>query len=134
MTFPSVSVVLPAFNEATNLPSTVANLSSELRRLELNYEIIVVNDGSTDDTPEVCQRLNETEKNLRLVSHETNRGYGAALRTGFANARHDFVYLTDADGQFDVEHFPEFLSRASDADAVIGYREARSDLKHRLLL
>jgi glycosyltransferase involved in cell wall biosynthesis len=134
MSYPSLSVILPAFNEAKNLPATVKALSHRLRQLQIEYEIIVVDDGSTDETNNVCRQLSEAEPDLGIVLHENNCGYGAALRSGFLAATHEFVYLTDADGQFDLEHLPAFLEKASTADAVIGYRRTRADAQHRIVL
>lgn len=130
---PSISVVLPALNEEKNLPATVALLSEALRNLDVTYEIIVVDDGSTDGTAETCRKLMQTENGLRLVSHPKTRGYGGALRTGFAHAHHELIYLTDADGQFGIDHLPSFLHKAKSADAVIGYRAGRADPGYRIL-
>src|SRR6476660_4017423 len=133
MRSPSISAVLPALNEEKNLPATVALLSEALKNLDVTYEIVVVDDGSTDGTAETCRRLMQTDSSLRVVSHPRTRGYGAALRTGFAHARHELIYLTDADGQFGVDHLSCFLDQARTADAVIGYREGRADSRYRIL-
>jgi glycosyltransferase involved in cell wall biosynthesis len=130
----SISVVLPAFNEEQNLPATVTDAVAHLSRLTNVYEIIIINDGSTDHTDAVAQSLCGENPHLRLISHAANRGYGAAVRSGFSAARCNLIFLTDADGQFSFQHLSEFLSGIDDFDAVIGYRTQRADAWHRLLI
>ena len=130
----SISVVLPVFNEEKNLSATIADALAQLDRIGDAYEIIIINDGSTDKTGAIARSLSSTNQCLRLVSHDRNRGYGAALRTGFAEARHGLIFLTDADGQFSFAQLGEFLSFNDDFDAVIGYRAHRADGWHRLLI
>ncbi len=130
----SISVVLPAFNEEENLSVTVADAVAHLSRLTNTYEIIIVNDGSSDTTAAVAQLLSRENPRVRLVSHSSNRGYGAAVRSGFAAACHDLVFLTDADGQFSFKSLSEFLKNIEGLDAVIGWRVDRADPWHRLLI
>jgi glycosyltransferase involved in cell wall biosynthesis len=130
----SISVVLPAFNEAETLPLTVADAIAHLDRLTSTYEIVVVNDGSTDNTHAVAQSLCAENCHVRLISHASNRGYGAAVRSGFSAARCDLIFLTDADGQFSFEPLSEFLDCIENFDAVIGRRAQRADAWHRSLI
>lgn len=134
MTPHSISVVLPAFNEEENLPLTVADAVEHLGRLTKTYEIVVVNDGSTDNTQAVAQSLCAGNRHVRLISHASNRGYGAAVRSGFFAARCDLIFLTDADGQFSFEPLSDFLECIETFDAVIGRRAHRADAWHRSLI
>ncbi len=134
MSVPSISVVLPAFNEEKNLPATVTVLSRALKDLRLDYEIIVVDDGSIDRTHAVAQSRCVGNPRVRLISHASNRGYGAAVRSGFSAARCDLIFLTDADGQFSFGALPGFVAQIDGFDAVIGYRRGRADARHRLLI
>lgn len=132
-TLPSISVVLPAFNEAENLAATVSGAADALDRLGADYEILVVDDGSTDETPKVCRELVARYDRLHVIRHPRNRGYGAALRSGFNSARCELIFLTDADGQFRFDHISEFLACLDKIDMVIGYRANRQDSWHRKL-
>jgi glycosyltransferase involved in cell wall biosynthesis len=130
----SISLVLPAFNEADNLASTVSAAASALADVATDYEIIIIDDGSTDNTADVCRDIMTNHREVRVISHSHNRGYGAALRSAFAAARYDVVFLTDADGQFRFDHLEKFLSCMEGADAVVGYRQTRADRWHRKLI
>ncbi len=126
----SISVVLPAYNEEAIIERTVHHVADVLRRQASAFEIIVSNDGSRDNTASVLAQLQakEPQLHLRIVTHERNRGYGAALASGFDAAGKDVVFLTDGDKQFDVTELDDFL-RAMDAhtDLVIGWRRKRAD-------
>src|SRR3984885_5531528 len=101
-TRPSISVFFPAYNDAGTISSLVVLADRTLRRLTDDYEIIVVNDGSTDHTAQVLSELEAHYPRLRVVNHPTNLGYGSALRTGFASATKDLIFYTDGDAQYDV--------------------------------
>jgi glycosyltransferase involved in cell wall biosynthesis len=131
---PNVSCVLPALNEQANLPRVVEGLSAALGREAGFFEIIVVDDGSRDRTPQVLERLVTRFENLRVLTHTTTRGYGAALRTGFESARLPYVIFTDADGQFDPGEISLLLGQREHADIVVGYRIGRQDSRLRRLL
>jgi glycosyltransferase involved in cell wall biosynthesis len=123
----AVSAVLPAYNEAQNLPVVLPRLQAALQRHLREHEILVVDDGSRDETPQVLAKLAAGIPTLRVLRHERNRGYGAALRTGFAAARHPWIFLMDADDQFDPEEVERLLAASGGADIVTGYRLARRD-------
>ena len=102
--FPSLSVFFPAYNDAPSLPALIHKTFAVLEREVDDYEVIVVNDGSQDNTGEVLERLRrEFAPRMRVVTHPENRGYGGALRTGFESATGEFVFYTDGDSQYDVE-------------------------------
>jgi glycosyltransferase involved in cell wall biosynthesis len=126
-----VSVVLPCLDEADNVAEAVRLASLAGRRAAWAYEVIVVDDGSTDGTFAVASALAARDPAVRVVVHGRNLGYGAALRTGIAVARQPWILLTDADGQFDLTQLDEFLPFAEDHDLLVGHREARQDPLHR---
>ena len=129
----SISVVLPAFNEEINLPSVVRETLSVLQLLFSDYELILVNDGSHDHTGAICEELSETSPTIRVVHHPVNRGYGAALRSGFAAATKEWTFFMDADGQFRFEDVVQFIPHLNRYDMVVGYRAPRHDPWPRLL-
>ncbi|HEV8340004.1 MAG TPA: glycosyltransferase family 2 protein [bacterium] len=128
---PTISAVLPAYNEAANLERTVTGLAPELARVSGGWEILVVDDGSTDGTAAVAQRLTGEQWGVSLLRHPRNLGYGAALRTGFAAARHEWILLFDADGQFLPTEVERLVAAADSADLVAGIRAQRADPWHR---
>jgi len=122
-----ISAVMPAFNEEANLEQSVGRMAAALHSQARAFEVIVVDDGSRDGTAKVLERLKAIHPSLRVVRHPVNRGYGAALRSGFAAARYPWVFLMDADNQFDPSDVASLLARAADADIVAGYRKQRRD-------
>ncbi|MBI2939299.1 MAG: glycosyltransferase family 2 protein [Chloroflexi bacterium] len=132
---PSISVFFPAYNDAGTIPSMVMAVDMTLRRLCDDYEIIVVNDGSPDHVGEVLADLQPRYEHLRVVTHPRNRGYGGALRTGFAHARKDLIFYTDGDAQYDPRELTTLLARVADGvDVVNGYKLRRSDALHRKIV
>jgi glycosyltransferase involved in cell wall biosynthesis len=124
---------MPAFNEEGNLERSVQRLNDAVRDRTCEYEVIVVNDGSRDRTARVLAQLGERYPTLRVVTHAANRGYGAALCSGFATARYEWVFMMDSDNQFDPVDLKLLLARASDGDIVAGRRKQRRDPLHRRL-
>lgn len=124
---PSISAVLPAYNEEANIARTARAVAQVLEGLGLEYEVIVVDDGSHDRTAEVTRELAIENPNIRLVQHPTNQGYGSALATGFAAATKDLVFMTDGDAQFDVSEITKLLPLIESADLAVGYRAPRRD-------
>ena len=123
----SLSVVLPAYNEEANVESAVEGVSSVAQQLGIDHEIILVNDGSADRTGEIARELMQRIPNFRLVEHYPNRGYGGALRAGFAAAMGDLIAFVPADNQFDFREISRLLERLDEADIVSGYRAERQD-------
>ena len=130
----SLSVFFPAYNDAPSLPTLIARTFAVLEQNVPDFEVIVVNDGSQDNTAEVLQQLQQLHgPRLRVIHHDKNRGYGGALRTGFASATRDFVFYTDGDGQYDPGELPLLLERMSpDVGLVNGYKLDRNDPQHRI--
>ena len=123
-----LAVVLPAFNEEANIERVVRSCVSYLEQRVPDYELLVVNDGSRDRTGEILNRLATEIRCLRPLHHPQNRGYGAALRTGFDAATKRFVFYMDGDGQFDIRDLDLVLPVASDDDHIVtGYRIERRD-------
>lgn len=131
---PELTIFFPAYNEEEIIERTVRDASRFAASAADDYEIIVVDDGSRDGTASAAERIAAVDPHVRVVRHDGNRGYGAALRTGFAQARKDLVFFTDADGQFDVTQLPRLLALLAEAPAVVGYRIKRSDPPHRLFI
>jgi glycosyltransferase involved in cell wall biosynthesis len=132
--FPSLSVFFPAYNDAPSLPALLARTFDTLAESVADYEVIVVNDGSRDDTAHVLESLaRHYAPHLRVVTHPTNLGYGAALRSGFAAARKEFVFYTDGDGQYDPRELPLLLARMGPGIGFVnGYKIERNDPAHRV--
>jgi len=128
-----ISAVLPAFNEAANLPLVVPRVRAALEASATEHEIIVVDDGSRDETPAVLTSLDGSTPGLRVITHGQNRGYGAALRSGFAAARLPWIFFMDGDNQFDPAELRLLVEASQDADIVAGYRQERRDLWARRL-
>lgn len=131
-----VSAFFPAYNDAPSLPGLVARAAEALERCTPDYEIIVVNDGSQDETGAVLEDLREQyAPRLRVVTHEKNRGYGGALRSGFAAAAKDLVFYTDGDGQYDPAEIHLLVERLRPGVGLVnGYKLARRDPWHRIAI
>lgn len=122
-----LSLIIPAFNEAAVIRRAIAEAEAALRGLFGRFEILVVDDGGTDGTANaVCESLPESP-HTRLIRHATNRGYGAALRTGFEAARFDLIAFTDADCQFDLTELAAMVPLTQRFPVVVGYRADRKD-------
>lgn len=124
---PSISAFLPCLNEAGNIADTVGRLARVLADIADHYEIIVVDDGSTDDTDKIVQQLSSENPNVRLVSHPYNLGYGRAVASGIATARYDWVFFSDGDGQFDFNDLYRFIPYTPDYPLIVGYRRRRQE-------
>ena len=123
----SLSVVLPAHNEEEAIATTVHEVIETLSTWMLDFEIIVVDDGSQDDTGAILDTHSATYPCLKVIHHPVNQGYGAALVSGFEAASGDLTFFMDSDGQFDIHDLARFLPLIEEYDAVLGYRIDRQD-------
>ena len=130
-----LSIFFPAYNDSGTIASLVITALRTARKLTPNHEVIVVNDGSMDGTAEILEELASIYPQVHVVHHEKNRGYGGALRTGFATATRELIFYTDGDAQYDPAEM-EALWRRFDhsVDLVNGYKISRSDPVHRILI
>src|SRR4051794_39667636 len=128
---PGLSIVLPCHDEAANVGRAIAEATRAAERVAEAHELIVVDDGSRDGTRGVAELAASEDSRIRVLVHQRNSGYGAALSTGFAAARLAWVFVTDADLQFDILELERFLPLAPDYDLLCGYRIARADGLHR---
>ena len=130
-----LSAFLPAHNEAANIRAAAESLLRVLPRVARRWELIIVNDGSSDRTGALAEVLARSHRGrVRVVHHPRNEGYGAALRSGLAAARFEYVFFTDADCQFDAAELPLLLQPLEHAEAVVGWRRARADCLYRRLI
>ena len=118
---------MPAFNEELNIERTLRETSAWLRTKNEPWEIVVVNDGSKDGTGNVLERMTKEIPELRIVTHEKNRGYGAAVRSGCDAAKGEIIGYMDSDGQFKAKDFDLLLPKLSEASFVTGRRRKRAD-------
>lgn len=123
----NLSVFLPTFNEEGNIRQSVAKAVSVLEKVAGRWEIIIVDDGSTDATSQIADELVREDVRIRVVHHKTNRGYGGALKTGFENAKYSWVAFMDSDRQFDFSEIKKFIAEKDKADLILGYRLKRAD-------
>lgn len=129
----SLSIILPAYNEEKNIAVAVEKAALVAEKIAKNYEIIVVNDGSKDNTAKVVDALAQKNKNIRPI-HQENKGYGGALQSGFQAASKDWLFFTDSDLQFEIQELSDFLEYTREYDFIFGYRAKRADKFHRLLI
>jgi len=122
-----LSAFFPAYNEEGNILSMCSSLTNALPQIADDYEIIVVNDGSKDRTGEFANRLAQNDNRIRVIHHEDNFGYGAAIRSGLCASRMEYIFFTDGDNQFDVSQLSPFVSDIYGFDGVIGFRTNRQD-------
>lgn len=141
MSFPAVSAMFPCYNDAATIGKLIDDVHGALAPLVEAVEVIVVNDGSRDGSGEVLDVLANDRPWLRVIHHERNRGYGGALISGFAAARHDWIFYTDGDAQYDAAEAALLVKVAGDAatggdpvDLVQGYKIGRGDPLHRKVI
>ena len=123
----SITVAMPAYNEAENIEAMVEDVIQMMDPLADDYEVIVVDDGSRDGTAQVVKSLEQRYPQVRLVQHEVNQGYGAAVFSGLTNASKELVFFTDSDRQFDLQEIHKLLDLIDQADLIVGYRAPRRD-------
>jgi glycosyltransferase involved in cell wall biosynthesis len=118
-----LSVFFPAYNEEKNIKNTVEKAIKVLNKVAQVWEIIIVNDGSKDKTGVIADELAKADNRIRVIHHSPNRGYGAALKSGFYNSKYPWIVFTDSDGQFNFSQLPNFINKQKEtgADLVVGY-------------
>jgi glycosyltransferase involved in cell wall biosynthesis len=132
---PGLSIFFPAYNDAGTIASLAIVAHMTARELVGDYEVIVVEDGSPDHTGALLDEMAKVYPWLKVVHHERNRGYGGALRSGFAAATKDLVFYTDGDAQYDPREMKELYQAFSDeVDFVNGYKISRNDPLHRVVI
>ena len=124
---PYVSVVVPAYNEEQNMESTVTLVARKLDELETTFETIIVNDGSTDGTRKIAERLAESDERVRLINHPCNIGPGSGVFTGIQEAQGDFVIFIPADLALEIEDLHKYIDASRQCDLVVGIRSDRRD-------
>jgi glycosyltransferase involved in cell wall biosynthesis len=130
-----LTIFFPAYNDSGTIGSLVIAARRAAQAVTTDFEVIVVNDGSTDGTAEIADELARTYAEVRVVHHPRNHGYGGALRTGFREARKDLIFYTDGDAQYDPSELVALWSRLTpDVDLVNGYKISRSDPWHRIVI
>lgn len=131
---PELSIFFPFWNEEKNIEQVVGKAVPIAKKVANKWEIIMIDDGSSDNTIDVIKKLAKENSNLVVVKHEKNRGYGAALKSGFAKAKYEYVVFNDGDGQFDFSEINRFIEKIEKADIVIGFRKKRLDNPFRHVL
>lgn len=124
---PELSIFFPFWNEEENIEKVVGDAVGVADKIADKWEIIMVDDGSSDNTAKIGARLAESNRKLRLVSYHPNRGYGAALKEGFLHSKYKHIVFMDGDGQFDFSEISKFVEKIESSDLVIGYRKKRQD-------
>ncbi|MCP4256700.1 MAG: glycosyltransferase family 2 protein [Planctomycetes bacterium] len=123
----SISVFFPCYNEQDNITGVVEKALAVLEKLGADFEVIIVDDGSSDNTGKIADELADKKERVKAVHHRTNLGYGAALQSGFKAATKELVFYTDGDGQFDINEMPPLLGMMEQYDIVSCYRLNRQD-------
>ena len=123
----SISVFFPCYNEQANVETTTQKAVEVLEKIKADYEIIIVNDGSSDNTAEIAENLAQSNERIKVINHPANLGYGGALQSGFRAASKKYVFYTDGDGQFDISEMPQLLPLMEQFDIVTCYRLNRQD-------
>ena len=123
----SISVFFPCYNEEGNVAATTRTAVEILDGIGADYEVIIVNDGSSDNTGRIADELAKENSKVRVIHHPVNLGYGAALQSGFKGASKELVFYTDGDGQFDIKEMPGLLELIGEYDIVSCYRTNRQD-------
>lgn len=131
---PTISFFCPAYNDEENLPILIPKSVKVLKEVSSKFEILIVEDGSPDNTSAVADKLSRKYPFLKVIHHNRNLGYGAALRKGFLRAnKYDYVFFTDGDNQFDVSELKKMVLHLKKYDVVIGFRKNRALSKKRLI-
>lgn len=121
----SLSVFFPVYNEEANLEVLIKQACRIIPTLAYKYELLIVNDGSTDASLSIAKKLQSENKHLKIFSHQSNRGYGEVLKTGIRKSQYEWIFWTDSDLQFDLAELATFVQASTKHEAIIGYRKKR---------
>lgn len=130
----NLSIILPVFNEQDTIKSLIQDISFQVSKYIPDFEIIVVEDGSTDQTSYILRELQGSIPSLKILTHDKNKGYGQAIKTGIGGANKEWLLIMDSDGQFHISALESFWSQREKFDFILGYREKRTDNLYRSLL
>jgi len=130
-----LSIFFPFWNEEKNIGKVVISAIPVVQQVAEKWEILIIDDGSSDKTLEIAKNIEKANQNIRVITHIPNRGYGAALREGLENSKYSKIVFTDGDGQFDFSEVVKFIEKIDKNDLVIGFREKRRDniIRHLLM-
>src|SRR5882672_2497646 len=128
-----LSLFFPCHNEELNVEAVITDALRIAPTVATAFEVIIVDDGSTDRTSALANRASNTGTAVRVVRHEKCLGYGAAIRSGIHASRYPWIFFSDGDGQFDLQELPRLVERCAEADIIAGYRIRRADPWHRKL-
>jgi len=123
----SLSVFLPVYNEERDIAKTILSVRDTMSEVATQWELIIVDDGSKDKTRDIIEGLTKNDPRIKIINHNSNRGYGASLRSGFYSAKYSWIAFMDSDGQFDFSEITNFIEKQNEtgADLVIGYYKER---------
>lgn len=124
---PELSIFFPFWNEGKNIEYVVKSAVKTAEKVADRWEIVIIDDGSSDNTHVLAEKLASENKNLKVVKHSFNRGYGAALKSGFLHTKYKYIVFTDGDRQFDFSQIDKFIEKIETCDMVIGFRKQRKD-------
>ncbi len=132
---PEISVFLPVFKEEENIEKTILQTKEILEKKAEKWELLVINDGSTDKTSKILSKIVSQDKRIKMIVHEKNLGYGATLSSGFYNSKYKWIAFTDSDGQFDFSEIDNFFEKQNKtgADLIIGYYKKRQVSKFKIV-
>lgn len=130
----SLSIILPVYNEEKNIGFTLTKIIAFIKNLCKDFELILVNDGSTDKSEDTIRGFAKQYPAIRLINNSKNKGYGAAIKNGIHNAKKEWLLIMDSDGQFEITALKDFWNKRLSYDFIIGYRKKRSDNAYRKIL
>jgi len=123
----SLSVFFPVYNEEANLEILIKQAIRIIPQLATRYELLIINDGSTDDSLKIAKQLRNQYQQVKIFSHKNNKGYGEVLKTGIKHSQYEWIFWTDSDLQFDLAELSNFVKETNKYQAIIGYRLKRSE-------
>lgn len=134
MSKPEISLFFPVYKDEKTIENVVQKAIKLLDDIASNYEIIIVNDGSPDDSKLVAEKICSKNSNVKLINHETNKGYGAALKTGFSAAKYEWICQTDGDDEYEVEDFRRLMNLRNHFPLIVTFRYARMYSSKRIFI